>query len=53
MNGNETYSLLLLLLSLLGLHFRLLLGLLPGFFLLFKFLYSRVAAVGRIYSEAK
>lgn len=45
---NDTHSLLLLLLSLLGISFSFLLRLLPGFFLLFEFLNSRVTAVGRI-----
>lgn len=45
---NDTHSLLLLLLSLLGISFSFLLRLLPGFFFLFEFLNSRVTAVGRI-----
>lgn len=44
-----THSILLLLLSLLGFNFRLLLRFLPGFFILFEFLYSRVTAVGSIW----
>lgn len=45
---NDTHSLLLLLLSLLGISFSFLLRLLPGFFFLFEFFNSRVTAVGRI-----
>lgn len=45
---NDTHSLFLLLLSLLGISFSFLLRLLPGFFFLFEFLNSRVTAVGRI-----
>lgn len=43
-----TDPLLLLLLSFLRLSFGLLLRLFPGFLLLFEFLYSRVAVVGRV-----
>lgn len=45
---DDTHSLPLLLLPLLGISFGLLLRLLPGFFFFFEFLYSRVTAVGSI-----
>ena len=48
----KTYSVLLVLLSFLGVSFRLLLRFLPGFFVVFEFLYSRVTAVGSIWREA-
>lgn len=50
-NDKRTHPLLLLLLSLLGVCFGLLLRLFPCLFFLFEFLYSRVTAVRSICSE--